>query len=187
MKRSVKTTTRVLTAGALAATALAVCGSEAASAGSGTPAGKTVYVIATRTFGKTAGPVQLAGGIGDYGKGEYATSSGSPSSSGNYYLTVLKHGHVIINLTQLNKRLQAANPSEYNPQTCSGVIKVSATAAITGGTGAYKGADGTLVVSTVSEFVVPRFTSGAKAGQCNINTRPAHAFTLFSAKGKVTT
>jgi hypothetical protein len=181
MNRSAK---KMMAVGVVATTALAAGGTAVASARSSGTAGKAIYVIATRTFGQTTGPVQFAGAIGDYGQGEYSNASGTPSSSGNYYLTRLQHGHVIVNLTKLNRRLRSANPSEYNPQTCSGVIRISASAAITGGTGAYKGAHGTLAVSTVSEFVVPRFTKGAKADTCNINSLPTHAFTMFTAKGR---
>jgi hypothetical protein len=144
------------------------------------------HVVATRTFGKTTGPVQFAGAIGDYGQGEYVNASGHADPEGNDYKIAMKHGDLTLNLTTLNARLQASQPVFYNSATCSGAATATAPATILSGTGDYTSAHGTFQLSDYTEFIVPRFTSGVKKGQCDINSKPAHAVSSVSGKGRIT-
>jgi hypothetical protein len=176
----------VVGASVVGAGAVEAIGVDSAHAGSQATSASVTHVVATRTFGKPKGPVQFAGAIGDYGQGEYVNASGHADPEGNDYKIVMKHGDLTLNVTKLNARLQASQPVFFNSTTCSGALKVAAPAPILSGTGDYTSAHGTFQLSVYSEFVVPRFTSGAKKGRCNVNSKPAHAVSAISGQGQIT-
>ncbi len=73
--------------------------------------------------------------------------------------------------------------SLVNPATCALSVSYTASATLTGGTGAYRGITGTVQVSTTDAGVFPRLVSG----KCNLanNATPIGFVSLGQGSGRV--
>jgi hypothetical protein len=174
--------TGAVLAGVAGAGALVAGGFATASATPRASKSKPLTVVGVRTVGEKFGSVQFAGVIGDFGKTEYVDASGHSTTSGNSYLkATLQDGTVTIKVAKLQSKLN--NPKVFNSTTCSGEFKATAAVPIIGGSGGYAGIHGSLTVTLVSDFVLPRVASGAEKGQCNGNGLPRHAMSTYSGTG----
>jgi hypothetical protein len=170
---------------ALAAAVLAslVGGSIASAATS--PAGGAIKVFVTNTS-DTKGKILVTGAIGDYGTTLSTNKNGKVNANGNYEQIKLKHGSFEVNGTQLNKNLNKGQP-QVNASTCSEAFIGSGPTTLLNGTGLYKGISGNVKITVTFAGIAPRFTSGAKKGQCNFseNAEPLGQYQSITGVGKV--
>jgi hypothetical protein len=139
-----------------------VAGASALAASSGTPKGGPIQLIVQPGGQQGAGKIIVTGAIGDYGTSSPSKTKGKTK----YGVATLKKGGFKIDLTAIFKKVNSANPTP-NSVTCSVEISESAPAAISNGTGAYKGVRGSVNLTETFGFIAPRFTKGKHKGQCN--------------------
>jgi hypothetical protein len=157
----------VATLGIATATATAAASAPA-------PANGTVHVWVTP--GKAAvDQIVLTGAIGDYGTATSITKSGKVTQQGQYVKVALTHGTFEVDAVPFNQALNKLMP-KVNSANCSAWGEGSGDITLYDGTGAYAGISGKIKMSTNFAAVLPRFTSGAKKGHCNLNGNPARQF-----------
>jgi len=130
------------------------------------PAGGSVKVFATPEGNGLHTSVLFTGAIGDHGQALTINKDGKANANGNYVKVTLRQGTFELNSTALNAKANKTQPTG-NAATCSGSLAVTGPISIFGGTGLYAGIGGTLTVTVTFAFEGPRYTSGAKKGQCN--------------------
>jgi hypothetical protein len=109
------------------------------------------------------GKIIVTGAIGDYGR----SSPTEPKGSKRYYgVETLTKGTFQIDLTAITRKFFATTPA-VDPATCSAEVSETAPAAISHGTGSYKGVHGSVTLTDTFAFISPRYTDGEKKGQCN--------------------
>ncbi len=150
----------------------------ASAAGATAPAGGAIRVFVTPGNG-AGGTIVITGAIGDFGTTLSVDKNGKVNANGNYGKITLKKGTFVVNLTTLNAAGNNAQPT-INATTCSGYLTVSEPITLFGGTGLYKGIAGTVKITETYAIVLPRFTSGAKKGQCN-ESNSAQPIAQYSA------
>lgn len=163
----------VLFAGLIASGALVVGAALSAAATSQSTSGVVHVWDAHAAGGRSA--ILLTGVIGDNGTSTSITKSGKPAAHGHYVKIALKHGGFIVNAVALDRKLNGLKP-KVNLSTCTFWASGGGNVTLMDGTGAYKGIHGTVRVGTSFAAEMPRFTSGAKKGQCNGNGRPIAQF-----------
>jgi hypothetical protein len=114
------------------------------------------------------GTILVIGAIGDWGTTLDINANGTADPNGNYSKVTLQKGTFVVNLTTLNELSNKVQPTVY-PGSCSLVFTVKGPVGLSDGTGAYKGISGTLTITETFGAVLPRYTSGAHMGQCNMN------------------
>jgi hypothetical protein len=157
----------------------------APTVGNAAPAGGPIRVFVTPGSG-AAGTILITGAIGDYGKTITTDQNGNADSNGNYARNVLKKGSFLADLTALNAAANSQQPT-LNTDTCSGFFSVRGPVTLSKGTGAYKGISGTLQVTETFAFVFPRYTGGARKGQCTMgqDAEPAAQYGSVTGSGTV--
>ena len=175
--------------GATAALGVAILGSlllgGAAAVGAAAPAGGSIRIFATPSNGPT-GTILIVGAIGDSGKTLTIDKNGAVNPNGNYVKITLKKGTFEVNSTALNAVANNLQPT-VNAATCSGYISASAPVTLFGGTGLYTGIAGTVKITETFAFILPRYTSGSKKGQCNEsnNAQPIAQYSSIIGAGTV--
>jgi hypothetical protein len=175
---------------AAAAVGTLLLGSAAAvaatSAGSSTTKGTVhIWVSPSNT---AVEKILITGAIGDNGTATSVTKAGKVDKNGKYVDVVLKHGTFKVNAVAFNNHANKLTPN-IDTTTCSAWATLTGSVTVYGGTGDYTHMSGTVEVSTSFAALFPRFTSGAKKGQCNLgnNVAPTHQFNgQLTGTGKVT-
>lgn len=160
---------RLVRAGLVLGGAVAVAGVSLglASAASSVPGGP-IELIASAGDSPN-GTIVIAGAIGDYGKTLSMTKSGKPDSNGNYVKITLQKGTFEVDSTAFNKKAANAPATINNSATCSFAFTASGPVTLFNGTGLYTGISGTVTITVNFVGDGPRYTSGAKKGQCNMS------------------
>lgn len=168
--------------------ALVVAALVAVSAGAATPAGGAIRVFGVSNGLGGGGKVLITGAIGDHGKTESANKSGQPRANGSYVLLKLTKGTILLNKTTLDQKINGAfNKAKLDQATCSLSAAATGVLPFVTGTGLYTGISGSVRIAIAAGFTLPRFTSGAKAGQCNTanSTQPTDSVQIISGTGTV--
>jgi hypothetical protein len=133
-----------------------------------TPTGGKVELWVTPGATQGNGTIIITGAIGDYGKttGQH-NENGTPNKNGTYGTAQLQKGTFEIDLANVGKAINNASPTVNSTTTCSYVVTATASAAVSNGTGAYKGISGTVEITETFAAISPRLTSGKDKGQCN--------------------
>ena len=147
----------------------------------------TIQVWATPSPTSAVAKIVITGVIGDYGTATTINKNGTVNANGNYVKIVLQHGGFDVNSVALNKIVNAAPPMMTNATTCSVVFGGSGPNTLFDGTGMYAGISGTVQVTERFAGIGPRYTSGPKKGQCNMNnnTQPIAFWGSITGMGKV--
>jgi hypothetical protein len=132
------------------------------------------------------GTILIIGAVGDWGTTQNANANGTPNPNGNYGKVTLQKGTFLVNLSTLNALSNKAQPTVY-ASSCSAMFTVKGPVGLSDGTGAYKGISGTLTITETFAFILPRFTSGAHLGQCNMgeNAQPSAQDGVVTGSGTV--
>jgi hypothetical protein len=160
-------------------------GSGAARAA--TPAGGTVHLFATPSMTNNGtGTIVIIGAIGDFGTFVSTNKNGTVNPNGDYVKMTLKKGTLEVDSTTLNAAANKLQPTFY-PATCSAYLTVSDPVRLFNGTGLYKGIAGTVKITETFAAILPRYTSGAKKGQCNgsSNAQPVAQYGSITGSGTV--
>ncbi len=168
--------------------ALLITALVAVSAGAATPAGGAIRVFGVSNGLGGGGKVLITGAIGDHGRTESANKSGKPSGNGSYVLLKLTKGTVMLNKTKLDQKVNGAfNKAKLDQATCSLSAAATGVLPVVTGTGLYTGISGSVRITVAAGFTLPRFTSGAKAGQCNTSNsaQPTDSVQIISGTGTV--
>jgi hypothetical protein len=164
------------TAGAAATAAV----SSAAASSSG-----TVHVWVTPGKG-AVDQILLTGVIADHGTATTVGKNGSPDPNGGQVNLALSHGTFQVDTSAFDQKLSKVQP-KVDKATCSAWGGGTGNVTLGNGTGAYAGISGTIKVTTSFAAIFPRFTSGAKKGQCNLKAAPTASFqNTISGSGHVT-
>ncbi len=157
----------------------------ASTVGAARMSGGAVHVFVTPGNG-AGGTILFAGAIGDSGKTMNIDKDGKPDANGNYGRITLHHGTFEVNLTKLQAAQNNAQPT-INPANCSAYFSVAEPVTLSGGTGAYKGIAGTVHITSLFGFILPRYASGTKKGQCNggDNAQPIAQYISVTGSGTV--
>jgi hypothetical protein len=160
-----------------AASVLSLIGGAATAAASA-PASTsgTLHVWVTPSSG-AVDKILLTGAIGDHGTATSIDKDGTVNVNGDYVKVALHKGGFEVNAVTFNKVLDNLQPS-VNSVTCTFWAGGSGPVTLFDGTGAYAGIRGTVTVSTSFAAILPRYTTGAKMGQCNMsnNAQPVAQF-----------
>jgi len=150
--------------GVLVSSGVSVASKTTTTKASSTPTGGAIQLIVQPGETQGAGKIIVTGAIGDWG-----TTSPSKTKAGTKYgIATLTKGGFEVNLTTIAEKINSGQPTP-NSATCSLEISATAPAAISNGTGAYKGIKGSVDLTETFGFIAPRFTSGKKNGQCNFS------------------
>ena len=165
-----------------------LCGGTAATA-AGMPAGGPIQVFVTPNLTGNGAPdsIVITGAIGDFGTSRNMDKNGKTDPNGNYAKITLKKGTFVVNLTKLNATSNAMQPM-MTAATCSAVVSAAAPVTFSDGTGLYAGIAGTVKISETFAFILPRYTTGAKKGQCNMSNsaQPLGQYGSIMGTGTVT-
>ncbi len=130
--------------------------------GMGMPKGGPIRIYVNPGNGQGNGTIVVVGTIGDYGK--------TTKQVAGFGKALLHKGTFKVNLNAISKAVNKAKPLIYNTTTCSYVFSATAPAAISNGTGAYKGISGTLMITETFAGYGPFYTTGAHKGKCNTSS-----------------
>lgn len=119
-------------------------------------------------------PILLTGVIADYGRATSIDKNGTVNQNGAYVKVVLTQGTFEVNKGSFGKAGHRVQPV-FNMTTCSGQATWSGNITLFNGTGAYAGIRGTVRLTDSFAGIAPRYKSGAKKGQCNMNANPVPA------------
>ena len=147
--------------------------------GAGMPKGGLIRIYVVPGNGQGNGTIVVVGAIGDYGK--------TTKQVGGFGKALLHKGTFKVNLNAMSKALNKAKPVLFSATTCSGVFSATAPAAISNGTGAYKGISGTLILTETFAGYGPFYTTGAHKGKCNTsnNSTPTAQWGAVTGVGTV--
>lgn len=161
-----------------AALMLAVGGTVAVVASQAAPLTRNGTVHIWVTPGKGAvDQILLSGVVADHGTATSIDKDGKVDQNGDYVKIALQHGGFEVNATAFNHRASNQQPT-VNKTTCSAWATASGPVTLYNGTGTYTGISGTVHITTSFAFLLPRYKSGAKEGQCNTgnNATPVAEF-----------
>jgi hypothetical protein len=156
---------------------------------SSTPAGGSFRVFGVSNGLGPGGSVLVTGAVGDHGRSQTVNKAGKPSPGGTYVKLTLSQGTVTLNQLKLGMAInQAFSKVVPDTATCSLSVVASATIPIISGTGLYANASGSANITVALGFIQPRYTSGAKSGQCNFgnNVAPVSSRQIVYGTGNVT-
>lgn len=134
------------------------------------------------------GTIVITGAIGAHGVSGAVTKTGKPDASGHYAELSLTHGTILLDKTKLDSNVNhALKRARFNSKTCSTAVTASATIPVIRGTGGYEGISGRLHLTLSTGFVLPRYTRGAHAGQCNKSgsAQPTASLQTVDGTGRV--
>jgi hypothetical protein len=162
-------------------------GAALAASSSGTPVGGPISVLLQPSGTSSGGKILIAGAIGDYGTTFDVDRNGKTDPNGDFGMTKLTQGTFVVDLTALRTKAAGARP-RFNATTCSAALTVSARVPIVSGsgTGRYKGISGGVDFTESFGFIVSRYTSGSKKGQCNVGAGATTVSALGVAAGSGT-
>lgn len=163
---------------ATGALTMALAGTVAVVASEAAPASTSGTLHVWVTPGKGAvDQILLSGVIGDNGTATSTDKDGKIDKNGAYVRVALQHGGFVVNATAFDMKAARQQPT-MNKSTCSTWATISGPVTLSDGTGAYAGISGTVHITTSFVFLGPRYTSGAKKGQCNLgsNVTPVAEF-----------
>jgi len=166
---------------------LAALVSACLASGASMPAGGAVRLFATPVANSPIHTTVLfTGAIGDHGQALTINKDGAADANGDYVKVTLKEGGFEINSTTLNAKANNARPASNNT-TCSAALSVTGPVSLFDGTGLYTGIGGTLSITETFAFLGPRYTSGAKQGQCNESNsaQPVAEYSSITGTGTV--
>ncbi len=149
-------------------------GGAVAAAASTSPSGGTVHVWVTPGKG-AVDQILLTGVIADHGSATSMDKDGTVDKNGQYVKVLLAHGGFEVNAVTFNRALDKVAPSG-DKATCTFWGGGSGNVTLYDGTGAYAGISGKVKMTTSFAAILPRYTSGAKKGQCNGNGAPSAQF-----------
>ena len=109
--------------------------------------------------------------------GAFAAKGTTRNVSANIGQVITPKGTFKANLTKLNN---APGSGGLNPKTCSGAFTATAPVTLFGGTGAYKGISGTLILKETFAGISPKLANG----KCNMNATTA-GLSFFQGSGTV--
>jgi hypothetical protein len=179
---------RVAIALATAVTA-SVIGAAGAVAATTTPPGGSFRVFGVSNALGPGGSVLVTGAVGDHGRSQTVNKAGKPSPGGTYVKLTLSQGTVMLNQLKLGMAINKAfGKAVPNTATCSLSVVATATIPIVSGTGLYANASGSANITIALGFIQPRYTSGAKSGQCNFsnNVAPISFRQIVTGTGNIT-
>lgn len=147
--------------------------------GAGMPKGGAIRIYVVPGNGQGNGTIVIVGAIGDYGK--------TTKQVGGFGKAVLHKGTFKVDLTAVTQAVNKAKPLVFNTTTCSFAFTATAPAAISSGTGAYKGVSGTLMITETFAGYGPFYTTGAHKGKCNTspNANPTAEWGSVTGVGSV--
>jgi hypothetical protein len=172
---------------ALLAGVLGSAGPAFAASGPTMPTGGPVRVWVTpKGANGVHGTILIVGAIGDWGTTLNINANGTTDPNGNYAKITLQKGTFEVNLTTINAISNKAQPTFY-AGSCSALFSAKGPIGLLDGTGDYKGISGTLIVTETFALIMPRYSSGAHIGQCNMSNsaQPAAEDGAISASGNV--
>jgi hypothetical protein len=155
-------------------TVIGVGGAVATTAATASPTHGTIHVWVTPGKG-AVDQILVTGIIADHGTATSIDKNGKVNKNGTYVKVVMHNGSFEVNAVALNKQLDKLQPTA-DKQTCSFWGTGSGDVTLFDGAGAYAGISGKIRMTTSFAAVVPRFTTGAKKGQCNANGVPLGEF-----------
>jgi hypothetical protein len=173
---------------AVIASAVAVTASSVAIGAPGTPAGGSIHVFGSSPGTGGGGKVLITGAIGDHGSTKSVNKSGRANANGSYVKLTLTKGTIELNKTKLDANINHAFGSAVvNSATCSLTVVASGTLPVVNGTGLYKGISGSVRITLSLGLTLPRYASGAHAGQCNQSNaaQPTASLQLVEGTGSV--
>jgi len=145
--------------------------------------GGVVNVFA-ESSGTAPGRIVLTGAIGDSGSTTNVNADGKIDAKGDYIKLALRAGTITVDLTALYKLVGSASPS-FTTATCSASFAATSPVPLVRATGAYQGVSGNVSLTFTVAVVLPRYTSGKKKGQCNINGRPTGEQVFVTGSGTI--
>jgi hypothetical protein len=119
--------------------------------------------------------ILLTGVIADHGTATSIDKDGKVDKNGGYVKIALARGGFEVNAVALNRKFNKVKPI-INSATCSVWASPSAPVTVFNGRGAYAGIGGKIRITTSFAAIFPRYTSGAKKGQCNLGGEPSAQF-----------
>jgi hypothetical protein len=149
-----------------------------------TRAGGTINVFAVQQGLSRNSAIVVTGAVGDYGKTFSINKNGNADPNRNYLKIMLQQGAFEANTTALSHKLANARPTVYN-STCSGQFLGTSQVTLFDGTGRYTGITGTVNMTVTGAYILPRYKSGKKIGQCNENTEPIGVYNSDTGSGQV--
>lgn len=158
------------------------------ASGASSAAARTIQVFVTPALnGHGGGPILITGGIGDYGKSVKADAAGTPDPSGSYSLAQLSRGNILLNTTELKRRIAAGTEhAQVNTASCSLHGSASANVPVVRGTGAYSGIKGSLSAKFTFAEIGARYASGPNKGKCDQSKEPVAQWASVTGSGTVT-
>jgi hypothetical protein len=150
---------------AIAAGVCCLGGGMAAVAGvaAAAPTGGAIHLFVQPGQTQGNGRIVITGAVGDYG-----TTRARVVGDRRLSVATLHQGTITFDLTAISRLSDATNP-RVDMATCSAELAVSAAVPVVGGTGLYRGIHGSVTITEAFGFVGPRYTHGAKKGQCNLS------------------
>jgi hypothetical protein len=119
--------------------------------------------------------ILLTGVIADHGTATTVNGAGTPDRNGTTVKVALSKGSFEVNTTAFSHALAKLQP-KLDRANCSAWGTGSGDVTLGDGGGAYTGISGTIRMTTSFAAILPRFTSGAKKGQCDPNAKPIAQF-----------
>ncbi len=162
----------------LAAVGTVVIGVTANAAGM-MPKGGPIRIYVVPGNGQGNGTIVVVGAIGDYGK--------TTKQVGGFGKALLHKGTFKVNLNAITKAVNNAKPLVESRTTCTFAFSATAPAAISNGTGDYKGISGTIMLTETFAGYGPYYTTGAHKGTCNTsnNATPTAQWGAVTGVGTV--
>ena len=162
----------------LAAIGSMLVGAGANGAGT-TPKGGPIRIYVVPGNGQGNGTIVVVGAIGDYGK--------TTKQVGDFGKALLHKGTFKVNLKAITQKMNSGKPTLENLATCTFVFSGTAPAAISNGTGAYKGISGTITLTETFAGYGPFYATGAHKGKCNTsnNATPTASWGSVTGVGTV--
>jgi hypothetical protein len=160
--------------------------SGASAGGRAAPAGGSIRFFVTPGLSGATSTILFTGVIGDAGTVLSIDKNGESDTNGKYAKIILKKGAFEVNATGLWSILDKVQPT-IDTATCSGYMSARGPVTLFNGTGLYKGIAGTLYVTATFAAILPRYTSGARKGECNTsdNAEPIVQYSAFTGAGTV--
>jgi hypothetical protein len=178
--KTFKATLAVAMLGCVLLGATAAFGSSATN----TQAAGTIHVFGAQHGLSRNSAIVITGAIGDYGKTFSIDKNGTTDPNGDYIKVTLQHGTFEANTVALSNKLAKIRPTVYNT-TCSGEFLGTSPVTLFDGTGRYAGITGTVNMTVTGAYILPRYNTGKKKGQCNENTKPIGVYTSNTGSGNV--
>jgi hypothetical protein len=149
-----------------------------------TPVAGAIHVFGVQQGLSKNSAIVITGAIGDYGKTFSIDRNGKTDPNGDYLKFMLQEGTFEANTVMLGNTLARVRPTVYNT-TCSGQFAGRSPVVLFDGTGRYAGISGTVNMTVTGAYLLPRYTSGKKTGQCNETTAPIGVYISNTGSGKI--